>query len=156
MNIVQLQHLLDTHGSDPSGWPPDARAAAERLIAADPAAAAALQHARQLGALLTRHMGLAQHDAAAEASASRMMAALAPPLPRQHRAWRWWPAALAAFDFAPAWPRIAALASIAVVGFAFGLVGLGGTIGGGLGAASPDADVSAIVFDPESITGLRP
>ena len=162
MNIVQLQHFLDGHGPEPSGWPPDLRAAAERLIAADPAAAAAREGARQLDALIAGHMQPAPlgPNPAAEASASRVMAALlAQRLPRQHHAWRWWPAELASFDFAPAWPRIAALASIGVLGFALGLVALDPLVAAGSAftrAASADPDLSAIVFDPESVTGLRP
>lgn len=162
MNIEQLQHLFDTHGPEPSAWPSHVRSTAERLIAADPAAAAAQVRARLLDAMIARHLEGAPRaaDAATDASASRVMAALvAHPLPPQHRAWRWWPAELAAFDFAPAWPRVAALASIAVLGFALGLVGLGGHFGVGQSftpAANADADLSAIVFDPESATGLRP
>ncbi len=163
MNIVQLQHLLDTRGADPSGWPAVVRSAAEHLIATDPAAAEAGARARRLEGLMARHLEPAAQDhagPAADAAASRVLAALsARPLPRQHRAWRWWPVELAAFDFAPAWPRVAALASVCVLGFALGLVGLGGSFGGGLAAtpaANADLDLSAIVFDPEPAIGLRP
>lgn len=162
MNIVQLQHLLDLHGPEPSAWPPDLRFAAERLIAADPAAAEARERARQLEALIARQMAPTPHadEQASLASASRVMAALtARPLPAQHRAWRWWPAELAAFDFAPAWPRIAVLASVGILGFALGLAALDAGFGTGLSVtrtASADTDLSAIVFEPESVTGLRP
>ena len=163
MNIVQLQHFLDVHGADPSDWPPDVRSAAERLVATDATAADACAQARRLDGLVARHLEPAAQghiDPAADVSASRVLAALAArPLPRQHRAWRWWPAELAAFDFAPAWPRVAALASVCVLGFALGLVGLGGSFAGGSGAAqvaNADLDLSAIVFDPEPAVGLRP
>lgn len=162
MNILQLQQLLDRHGSDPLDWPPDLRTAAERLIATDPAAAAAQEGARELDALIARHVQPSPQDPnqAAQASASRVMASLvARPLPLQHRAWRWWPTELASFDFAPAWPRIAALASVGVLGFALGLIALDPRIAAGSAftrAANADPDLSAIVFDPESVTGLRP
>lgn len=158
MNLAHLQDLLDTHGPDPSDWPADVRTAAEHLIAADPAAADACAQARRLEDLVSRHMAsAAANDPAA---ASRVAATLAArPLPRQHRAWRWWPAELAAFDLAPAWPRVAALASVCVLGFALGLVGLGGRFARGLAAmpaANADLDLSGIVFDPDPAIGLRP
>jgi hypothetical protein len=164
MNIVQLQHLLDLHGPDPATWPeaPSLRADAERLIAADPAAADARERALRLEALIARQMAAAPQvdDPATQASASRVMAALAArPLPPQHRAWRWWPAELAAFDFAPAWPRIAVLASVGILGFAIGLAALDTGFGAGLSVtrtANADTDLSAIVFEPEPVTGLRP
>lgn len=161
MNIMQFQHLLDTQGPDLSAWPPDLRSAAERLVATDPAAADAQVRARRLEALIAREMTPApQADDATALAASRVMAALAArPLPPQHRAWRWWPAELASFDFAPAWPRIAALASVGVLGFALGLAALDAGFGAGLSltrTASADTDLSAIVFEPEPVTGLRP
>jgi len=162
MNVMQLQHLLDIHGPEPSAWPANLRSAAERLIAADPAAADARERARQLDALIAREMAAAPQadDAASQASASRVMAALAArSLPPQHRAWRWWPAELVSFDFAPAWPRIAVLASVGVLGFAFGLAVLDTGVGAGLSVtrtANADTDLSAIVFEPEPVTGLRP
>lgn len=162
MNIGQLQHLLDTHGPEPSAWPPDLRTAAERLIATDPAAADARERALRLEALIAREMAPAPRtdDGAALASESRVLAALAArPLPPQHRTWRWWPAELASFDLAPAWPRIAALASVAVLGFALGLAALDTGFGSGRAltrTANADTDLSAIVFEPEPVTGLRP
>lgn len=161
MNIAQFQTLLDAHGPAPSAWPPDLQSVAARLIATDPAAAAACERARQLEAVIARHMAPApQADAAAQASASRVLSGLAArPLPPQHRAWRWWPAELASFDFAPAWPRIAALASVGVLGFALGYAALDTGFGAGFSltrAANADADLSTIVFEPEPVTGLRP
>ncbi len=161
MNIIQLRQLLEVHGADLSSWPDDRRVAAQQLITADPAAADAHVHATRLDALINGALARSPtDDAAATASALRVAAALSTrQLPRQHRTWRWWPAELAAFDFAPAWPRIAALAGVAALGFLVGLVGLGGTFAGSFAftqPASAEPDVSAIVFDPESITGLRP
>jgi hypothetical protein len=162
MNIAQFQTLLDTHGPEPSAWPPDLQSVAARLIATDPAAAAACERARQLEALIARHMApTPQADgAAAPASASRVLAALAArPLPPQHRPWRWWPAELVSFDFTPAWPRIAALASVGVLGFALGYAALDTGFGAGFSltrAVNTDGDLSTIVFEPEPVTGLRP
>ena len=59
--------------------------------------------------------------------------------------------------FTPAWPRIAALSSVAVIGFAIGLAEFDDPPAEGLRAvAMADADVSSIVFEPEPLTGLRP
>ena len=66
---------------------------------------------------------------------------------------------LAAFDFAPAWPRIAALASIGVLGFALGYAALDTGFGAGLSftrTVNADTDLSALVFEQEPVTGLRP
>ena len=127
MTIVQLRRLLEIHGADLSAWPADVGTAARQLVAIDPAAAAAQAEAARLDALIGRAFAVSPSEAAAvEASAGRVMAVLnARALPRQNRAWRWWPAELAAFDFAPAWPRIAALAGVAVLGFAVGNCRLG-------------------------------
>src|SRR3954467_547359 len=45
-------------------------------------------------------------------------------LPPQQRSFAWWPAALTDWNFAPAWPRIAALACAAVLGITVGLSSL--------------------------------
>ncbi len=58
-----------------------------------------------------------------DAAATDRAAADAMALPPQKRAFAWWPAALTDIDFAPAWPRIAALAGAAVLGITIGLVG---------------------------------
>jgi len=157
MNIAQLQQLLDVHGTEPSAWPAALRRAAEDLINSDAAASRAYQHARRLEGLILRHLASGLDVPAQDASAKRVMQALTAPLPRQKQAWHWWPAELATVDFAPAWPRVAALASVAIVGFALGLAGLEPGIAGRVARGTPpDADLSAIVFDPEPATGLRP
>jgi hypothetical protein len=96
-----------------------------------------------------------------ELSASRIVTALArKPLPRQRRArFGWsWPNILLDFDFAPAWPRVAALACAAALGCAIGFFGLDARVGEGLAVASTpavDGDLST-VSEPEPITGVRP
>jgi len=59
---------------------------------------------------------------AGERSAARALSALAAkPLPRQRQSWsRHWPSALLNNDFAPAWPRLAALACVALLGCTVG------------------------------------
>jgi len=54
----------------------------------------------------------------------RVLARLRGPLPRQKQPlWRL-PGVLLNWDFAPAWPRMAALACCAALGFMFGIAGL--------------------------------
>ena len=77
-------------------------------------------------------------------------------LPAQKRALVWWPAALTDFTFAPAWPRVAALACAAVLGISIGLSGLGTRIATDLDlvrVATAD-DAGNNVFDLDM--GFRP
>ena len=79
-------------------------------------------------------------------------------LPPQKRAFAWWPSALMNWDFAPAWPRVAALAGAAVLGISIGLSNIGTRIAADLDlvrVASAE-DAGANVFDADSVTGLRP
>ena len=57
-------------------------------------------------------------------AAARVLRRLSGPLPRQKR--RFWqlPSVLLDWEFMPAWPRMAALACCAIVGFVVGLAGL--------------------------------
>ena len=68
-----------------------------------------------------------RRDAAApqaiDAAAARVLARLA-SLPRQKMPFWRLPGVLLDWEFAPAWPRMAALASCAVLGFAVGVAGL--------------------------------
>ena len=79
-------------------------------------------------------------------------------LPPQKRAFAWWPAALTDWNFAPAWPRVAALACAAVLGITVGLSSLGMQLAADLDlvrvASSDDAGSNA--FDVDSVTGIRP
>lgn len=92
-----------------------------------------------------------------EAAAARVLVRLS-TLPRQKMPlWRW-PAELLNWDFAPAWPRMAALAGCAVLGFAIGIAGIDRRIDRfdeGF-ALTRNADLGAIVFEPETFTGARP
>ena len=77
-------------------------------------------------------------------------------LPPQRRPFAWWPSALIDFDFAPAWPRVAALAGAAVLGISIGLSGLGTRIAADLDLvriATAD-DGASNVFDLDM--GFRP
>jgi hypothetical protein len=93
-----------------------------------------------------------------DAAVARVLKRLAPPLPRQKIAlWRL-PAVLLDWQFAPAWPRVAALACCAVLGFYVGIAGLDrrfDSLDASFTVAS-QSDVGAIVFEAESLTGARP
>ena len=154
--LARFQHLLDVHGADLARWPQPLRTAAERLLAADGAAGAALAQARALDALIAR-------EAPAEANARSVLRALAArPLPPQRRRflWRQWPSELLTLDFAPAWPRLAALAGVAALGFAIGLVDLGPMTLGGNGedpaSIVADNDIGAVVFAPDPLPEAHP
>jgi len=92
-----------------------------------------------------------------EAAAARVLARLASPLPRQNKPFWRLPAVLLDWQFAPAWPRVAALACCALIGFGIGLAGVDRSF------RPSDApfllagrDLGAIVFEPEPLTGARP
>jgi hypothetical protein len=110
----------------------------------------------KLDALLTRHLRRDTDDGPA---AARVFAALsAKQLPRQH-GWltRRWPNILLEWDFTPAWPRVAALAGCAALGFLIGIAGLDGQFDpAGAATFASRGDFSAFTFDPEPLTGLRP
>lgn len=97
----------------------------------------------------------AMQPGADEAAAARVLARLA-SLPPQKRAYRWWPAALTDWDFAPAWPRLVALAGAAVLGMTVGISNVGTRIAADLNlvrvASADDATTSAFETD----AGLRP
>ena len=108
-----------------------------------------------LDSALKRHLRAPQHD---EAAGARVLKRLAGELPRQHMPlWRW-PTVLLDWQFAPAWPRVAALACCAALGFAIGIAGLDRQFDGP-GApftVASRADLGSIVFEPEPLTGARP
>jgi len=93
-----------------------------------------------------------------DATAQRVLARLeSGHLPAQKRARFIWPSVLTDWDFAPAWPRIAALGCAAALGITVGLSGFGLRIATGLNLVQvAGADESAAVFDVDSVTGLRP
>ena len=97
--------------------------------------------------LLTRHY--ARGSGETEAGA-RVMTKLK-TLPRQkHALWTRIPSILLDWQFAPAWPRLAALACCAALGFVVGVVGVDRV------TATPRTDLASAVFEPETFTGLRP
>jgi hypothetical protein len=149
MTLARFRHLLDVHGADLARWPQPQRAAAERLLATDRTATSALAPARALDALIARE---------APADATGVLRALAArPLPPQRRRflWRRWPSELLTLDFVPAWPRVAALAGVAALGFVIGLVDLGpmtvGANGEDPASIVADNDIGAVVFAPDPL-----
>ena len=107
-----------------------------------------------LDAALKRNL---QADPVDQAAVSRVMARLGGPLPRQKVSlWRL-PAVLLDWQFAPAWPRVAALGACAVLGFYIGIVGLDRRFdqADARVAMASGGDISS-VFEPESLTGARP
>lgn len=112
-----------------------------------------MKNDQELEAALRRIMAGDANDAAAERIAARLTSA---PLPAQKRAFAWWPAALVDRDFAPAWPRVAALAGAAVLGISIGLSGFGARIAADLDLVRVAAadDLPTSVFDLDA--GLRP
>jgi hypothetical protein len=150
MQLDEFRDRLDALGADLSAWPEAQRHAAEHLVAGDPAARAALQEAQQLDRLIARSMA-----GATGASAARVLAKLASPLPAQRRSllsWAW-PTALLNVDLAPARLRIAALAGVAALGVVLGLFGPDVT-DASVVVASSEPDLA--VFEPEPLTGVRP
>ena len=94
-----------------------------------------------------------------EAAVERVMKRLSGPLPRQKQPlWRL-PAVLLDWQFAPAWPRMAALACCAVAGFAIGLAGIDRHFEGP-GAPSTfvlgGGGIGTVTFEPDAFTGARP
>jgi hypothetical protein len=151
MRLDEFRDRLDALGADLSAWPELQRAAAERLIAGDAAARAALREAQHLDRLITRSMA-----GSTDASAGRVLARLARPLPPQRRSrlsWAW-PAALLDVDLAPARLRIAALAGVAALGVVLGLFGPDVTDASVVVASAGEPDLA--VFEPEPLTGVRP
>lgn len=93
-----------------------------------------------------------------DAAAGRVLKRLAGPLPRQKMPFWRWPSVLLDWEFAPAWPRMAALAGCAVLGFAIGITGLDRRFDDPNApfALASRGDIGSIVFEPEPFTGARP
>jgi hypothetical protein len=106
----------------------------------------------ELDAALRRVMATSPEELAMK----RLLQRLQQPLPPQKRAFAWWPAALMDVSFAPAWPRLAALAAAAVLGISIGLSNVGTRIAADLNlvrVANAD-DASTNAFDSDA--GIRP
>lgn len=80
-----FERLLDQHGGEPARWPPDAKAAAERLLASSGSARAALVAAKRTDALLD---GLFAAPAPPLGLKTRILAHAEP----RRCGWRWSPA----------------------------------------------------------------
>jgi hypothetical protein len=96
-------------------------------------------------------------DARADSAAvERVLKRLSGPLPRQKFAWRW-PTVLLDWQFAPSWPRVAALATCAVLGFVIGLIGLDRQVDSADAALAyvSRADL-VLLFDSEPPAGTKP
>jgi hypothetical protein len=93
-----------------------------------------------------------------DAAVARVLKRLAGPLPRQKMPlWRL-PGILLDWQFAPAWPRVAALACCAALGFIIGIAGLDRRFDEPAApfAVASRTDLGSIVFEPEALTGVRP
>lgn len=91
-----------------------------------------------------------------DAAVARVLKRIQPPLPRQKAPWWRLPAVLLNWEFAPAWPRMAALACSAVLGFYVGIAGFDRPFDNLDQTAITNADAGFFVFDPEPLTGARP
>lgn len=100
---------------------------------------------------LRRVMPAQTDDAAARRVLKRLET-----LPPQKRVFAWVPAALMDWSFAPAWPRLAALAGAAVLGISIGLSNFGTRVAADLDLVRVASADDANVFDADSVTGLRP
>ena len=98
----------------------------------------------------------ARQTPADETAAARVLARLNGPLPRQRLPFWRLPSVLLDWQFAPAWPRMAALAGCLALGFAIGITGLDRPIDRFDGVAVSNSDISSAVFEPEALTGARP
>ena len=99
-----------------------------------------------------------QAPPADDAAVERVLKRLSGPLPRQKMPlWRL-PGVLLDWQFAPAWPRMAALACCAALGFVIGIAGVDRRFDAGVVpfAVASRADLGSIVFEPEALTGARP
>src|SRR3979490_3215264 len=91
-------------------------------------------------------------------SVARIARRFESPVPPQKRAFAWWPTALTDWNFAPAWPRVAALACAAVLGVTVGLSSLGTRLAADLDLVrvASSEDTGSNAFDVDAVTGLRP
>jgi hypothetical protein len=155
MRIARFRQLLEAKGPDLSRWPTPWADAARRLVATDATAARELDTAKRLEQLVIRHLTEQRTDAGSAEAVVRRLGTAALPPQRSHWFTAWLPLELLRFDFSPSWPRVAALAAVAGLGFVFGLTDLGlvGTRGT---SVSMDTDLSMIVFEAEPLPGLRP
>ena len=93
-----------------------------------------------------------------QAAAERVLQRLSGPLPRQKVPFWRLPAVLLDWQFAPAWPRMAALACCAALGFMIGIAGLDRRFDDPAAtfAVASRSDLGSVVYEPETLTGARP
>ena len=105
--------------------------------------------------VISRHMH--EGDNADEAAANRVMNALH-KLPRQRHSWfDRLPSLLLTRDDAPAWPRLAALACVAMFGCMVGFVTPNLSVRKSNAMVRiAEVDGGSLVFDSEPSTGVRP
>ena len=92
-----------------------------------------------------------------DAAIDRVLKRLSGPLPRQKQPFWRLPGILLDWQFAPAWPRMAALACCAALGFVVGIAGLDrpfDRLDASFTAGS--SDIGSIVSEPDTLTGERP
>ncbi len=106
--------------------------------------------------IIARHMH--RGDAADEAAAAHVLKSISGPLPRQrHSLFDHWPSLLLTRDFAPAWPRLAALGCVALFGCMVGFVTPNLSVRKSSAMVRiAEVDGSSLVFDSDPITGVRP
>jgi hypothetical protein len=99
-----------------------------------------------------------RHAAADEAAAARVLKNLGGPLPRQkHSLFDRWPSLLLTRDYAPAWPRLAALACVAMFGCMVGFVTPSLSVRKSNAMVRiAEVDGGSLVFDSDPVTGVRP
>ncbi len=106
---------------------------------------------------LSRALKRTDESQAEREAVVRVLKRLGGPLPRQKFAlWRL-PAVLLDWQFAPAWPRVAALAGCAVLGFFIGIAGIDRQLGHpGPAYVVGGGGIGTITFEPDPLTGARP
>jgi hypothetical protein len=114
----------------------------------------------QFEALLSRTLKRpAETSPADNEAADRILKRLTGTLPRQKKPFWRLPEILLDWEFDPAWPRMAALASFAALGFVIGMVGIDRRVDTADAASyltSGRADIGSIVFEGEPLTGAHP
>ena len=93
-----------------------------------------------------------------EAAVNRVLSRVSGPLPQQKQPFWRLPSVLLDWQFAPAWPRMAALACCAALGFFVGIAGLDRRFDDPVAAPAfvGGGGIGAIAFEPEAFTGARP
>ncbi len=92
-------------------------------------------------------------------AADRILKRLSATLPRQKQPFWRLPVILLDWEFAPAWPRMAVLASFAALGFVIGMVGIDRRVDTADAASyvtSGGAGIGSVVFEGEPLTGAHP